>query len=110
MIDFITLHWDSVLVVVLFIILAIYLLKRGSRKKVKSMLFYLVSEAERIFGDGTGELKYAAVTTWIYEKLPAILKILFTEKQLDEMIEEAVDEMKEYLDENEEASIQISGR
>jgi hypothetical protein len=44
-----------------------------------------------------------AVTTWLYEKLPAIAKLIFTKKQLDTMIEAAVTRMKEYLTVNESA-------
>jgi hypothetical protein len=88
------------LVVVLFIVICIVLVKKGSAKYVKQMLFYLVTQAEAEFGSGTGDLKYAAVTTWLYEKLPAILKFFFTAKQIDAMIEAAVDQMKEYLQKN----------
>ena len=49
---------------------------------------------------GTGELKYAAVTTWLYERIPAIVKFFFTAKQIDQLIEAAVDQMKEYLKKN----------
>lgn len=100
-------YWDSILVVVLFILLLIYLLKRGANKKVNQMLFYLVIKAEEQFGGGTGNLKYAAVITWLYDKLPVILKILFTEKQIDTMIENAVQEMKEYLEKNSQARVLI---
>ena len=64
------------------------------------MLFYLVTQAEAEFGSGTGDWKYAAVTTWLYERMPAILKFFFTAKQIDTMIEAAVDQMKEYLQKN----------
>lgn len=109
MIDLLVNHWDSVLVVVVFLGFVFFLLKRGANKKVRKMLFYLVSEAETIFGSGTGELKYAAVVTWIYERLPLILKFLFTEKQIDSMIEDAVQEMKDYLGNNEVARVMIMG-
>jgi hypothetical protein len=100
MIEFLAQYWDSILVVVLFIVICIVLVKKGSAKYVKQMLFYLVTQAEAEFGSGTGDLKYAAVTTWLYEKLPAILKFFFTAKQIDAMIEAAVDQMKEYLQKN----------
>lgn len=102
MVDLLITHWDSVLVVIAFIALIIYLVKKGAQKKVNNMLFYLVTEAEAIFGSGTGELKYAAVVTSLYEILPSILKILLTEKQIDDMIEQAVQDMKEYLKEHPE--------
>ncbi len=100
MIDFIARNWDSVLVVLLFIAACITLVRKGSAVYVKQMLFYLVTEAEAEYGSGTGDLKYAAVTTWLYERIPAILKFFFTARQIDEMIEAAVDQMKEYLSKN----------
>ncbi len=100
MIEFLAQYWDSILVVVLFIVICIILVKKGSAQYVKQMLFYLVTQAEAEFGSGTGDLKYAAVTTWLYERMPAILKFFFTAKQIDTMIEAAVDQMKEYLQKN----------
>lgn len=102
-VEFITLHWSSLLVVALFIVALIVLIKKGYVKYAKQIVFYLVCEAESKFGSGTGALKYAAVTTWLYEKLPAICKFFLTEKQIDTMIEEAVSQMKEWLSANEEA-------
>lgn len=103
MIEFLTQYWDSILVVVLFIAICIVLVRKGSAKYVKQMLFYLVTQAEAEFGSGTGDLKYAAVTTWLYERIPAILKFFFTAKQIDAMIEAAVEQMKEYLKKNSSA-------
>lgn len=103
MLDFLVTNWDSVLLVVAFIVLLIILLKKGYKTQVNEILFYLVSKAEQEFGGGTGQLKYAAVTTWVYERLPAIAKFIFTPKQIDIMIEAAVTRMKEYLKTNESA-------
>ena len=103
MIDFLVLNWDSVLFVIVAALILIFLYRKGAKKKVFEMLFYLVIIAEEEFGGGTGQLKFAAVTTWIYDRLPAITKILFTAKQIDNMIEEAVERMKEYLKTNEQA-------
>lgn len=103
MIDFMLTNWDSLLVVIAFVVLVLYLLKKGAEKKVNSMLFYLVTEAEMIFGSGTGELKYASVVTALYDVLPTVLKILFTQKQIDNMINDAVEDLKEYLKRNPKA-------
>jgi hypothetical protein len=103
MMEFLTQYWDSILVIVLFIVICIVLVRKGSTQYVKQMLFYLVTQAEAEFGSGTGELKYAAVTTWLYERMPAIIKFFFTAKQIDAMIEAAVQQMKEYLSTNESA-------
>lgn len=107
MTDFIVSNWDSILFILLAIIALIFLYRRGAKKKVFEILFYLVTVAEEEFGGGTGQLKFAAVTTWIYERLPAITKLLFTAKQVDNMIEDAVERMKEYLESNSKARILI---
>lgn len=108
MLEFFTTHWASLLVVLAFAAVCIILCRRGATPYVKQMLFYLVTEAERHFGGGTGELKYAAVTTWIYEKLPAVVRFFFTAKQIDKLIEEAVNEMQEYLSKNDKAATLVS--
>ena len=107
-INFITLHWSSILVVILFIIGLIVLVKKGYTKYAKQIVFYLVCEAESEFGSGTGTLKYAAVTAWLYDKLPAICKFFFTEKQIDKLIEDAVVQMKEWLESNSQAKTLIA--
>jgi hypothetical protein len=101
--NFIMTQWANIALVVAFIILCLFLIKRGYGYYVGEMLFYLVTEAEAKFGSGTGELKYAAVTTWMYEKLPTLAKLLFTRKQIDQMIEAAVIRLKKYLEENKDA-------
>ena len=107
MFDFIVANWDSVLVVILFVLFLLALVKRGAIKQVNEILFYLVTEAEAQYGGGTGALKYAAVTAWLYERLPAIVRLLLTTKQIDLLIENAVLRMKKYLDTNENAKILI---
>lgn len=107
MTDFIVSNWDSILFILLAITALIFLYRRGAKKKVFKILFYLVTVAEEEFGGGTGQLKFAAVTTWIYERLPAITKLLFTAKQIDNMIEDVVERMKEYLESNSKAKILI---
>lgn len=102
-------NWDSVLVVLLFVIALIFMLRKGAKKQVNEMLFYLVTEAEKQFGGGTGQLKYAAVVAWLYERLPTIVRFIFTEKQVDLMIEDAVQRMKEYLESNMMARVMIVG-
>lgn len=107
MFDFIIANWDSVLIVILFILFLLVLVRKGAIKQVNEILFYLVTEAEKQFGGGTGQLKYAAVTAWLYEKLPAVVRLLFTTKQTDLLIENAVLRMKKYLDTNDNAKILI---
>ena len=81
-IQFLVANWDSVLVVLAFLVLVAVLIKRGETKILKQILFNLVTQAEKQFGSGTGSLKYAAVADWIYQRIPAILKLLFTSKDM----------------------------
>ncbi|MBU5438271.1 hypothetical protein KQI42_09640 [Tissierella sp. MSJ-40] len=107
--NFLISNWDSVLVVVGFIILVAVLIKRGEKKILNNILYRLVTQAEREFGAGTGELKFAVVSDWVYERLPAILRILFTAKDIDKMIETALEEAKKKWERNQILQMYIDG-
>lgn len=98
---FLAKNWDSVLVVVAFLALVVVLIKRGETKILKQILFNLVTQAEKQFGSGTGPLKYAAVADWIYQRIPAVLKLLFTSSDIEKMIEAALEEAKKAWGANE---------
>ena len=98
---FLAKNWDSVLVVVAFLALVVVLIKRGETKILKQILFNLVTQAEKQFGSGTGSLKYAAVADWIYQRIPAMLKLLFTSSDIEKMIEAALEEAKKAWGANE---------
>lgn len=98
---FLAKNWDSVLVVVAFLALVVALIKRGETKILKQILFNLVTQAEKQFGSGTGSLKYAAVADWIYQRIPAVLKLLFTSCDIEKMIEAALEEAKKAWGANE---------
>ena len=107
-VDFVAQYWSSILVVLLFLVALIIMVKKGYTKYAKQICFYLVCEAEAEFGGGTGTLKYAAVTSWLYDKLPVVCKFFFTEKQIDKLIEDAVSQMKNWLVSNDKANILIT--
>ena len=98
---FIAKNWDSVLVFVAILALVVALIKRGETKILKQILFNLVTQAEKQFGSGTGSLKYAAVADWIYQRIPAVLKLLFTSSDIEKMIEAALEEAKKAWGANE---------
>lgn len=98
---FLAKNWDSVLVVVTFLAVVVVLIKRGETKILKQILFNLVTQAEKQFGSGTGSLKYAAVADWIYQRIPAVLKLLFTSSDIEKMIEAALEEAKKAWGANE---------
>ena len=94
-------NWDSVLVIVAFLAVVVVLIKRGETKILKQILFNLVTQAEKQFGSGTGSLKHAAVADWIYQRIPAVLKLLFTSSDIEKMIEAALEEAKKAWGANE---------
>ena len=98
---FLAANWDSVLVVVAFLAVVVVLIKRGETKMLKQILFNLVTQAEKQFGSGTGSLKYAAVADWIYQRIPAVLKLLFTSNDIEKMIEDVLEEAKKAWGANE---------
>lgn len=98
---FLAKNWDSVLVIVAFLAVVVVLIKRGEAKILKQILFNLVTQAEKQFGSGTGSLKYAAVADWIYQRIPAVLKLLFTSSDIEKMIEAALEEAKKAWGANE---------
>lgn len=98
---FLAKNWDSVLVIVAFLAVVVVLIKRGETKILKQIIFNLVTQAEKQFGSGTGSLKYAAVADWIYQRIPAVLKLLFTSSDIEKMIEAALEEAKKAWGANE---------
>ncbi len=100
--DFIKTYIAQIVFVILILALVIILLRKGAKKGVKEMLFYLVTQAEKAFGAGTGEIKFASVVTWLYERMPTSFRAVLTQKEISALIEDAVVRMKEYLKENDE--------
>ena len=109
MLNFLIANWDSVIFVVIVLVGIVVFAKIGYTQQIKDMLLYLVVQAEEKYKDGTGLVKYSAVATWLYEKLPSLAKLIFTSKQIEILIEEAVKRMKEYLQENPKAIENILG-
>lgn len=104
---FLLANWDSVLVVLAFLGLIVVLIKRGETAVLKKILFGLVTKAEREFGGGTGKLKLATVSDWIYQRIPAVLKLLFSEKDLERLIESTLEEAKKAWGNNEKIAAYI---
>lgn len=96
MIDFITTHWASVLVVLLFVAVIVFLALRGKQKIIYKMLYTLVTEAEKQYGSGTGSIKFAEVMTKIYSMLPTIIKVFITYDTLERWIETALEDAKKH--------------
>ncbi len=87
----------SVLFVAALVAGIVLLYRSGCVRQAKSILLYLVTQAEKKFGGGTGEVKFSAVADALYDKLPSAAKFLISEKTIASLIEGAVTKMKEYL-------------
>ena len=88
--EFLMSNWASLLVILAFVAVLVYLAVRGKKDIVAKILYALVTEAEKIYGSGTGSVKFAYVVEKAYSYLPAILKVFITYERLKQMIEDAL--------------------
>lgn len=95
--DFLKVYWLDLVVVMLFIGVMLFLYKRKKIDLVKKIVLSLVVQAEKILGAGTGELKYNMVVEQLFVRLPVSVRWLITKREIDEMIDWAVEYLKEYL-------------
>ena len=107
--NFIAQNWDSILLVLAVIAALVFLWYRGNKKIVFKILFYLVSEAEKALGGGTGILKQATVFTQVYEKLPKIFRTFVSAVTLEKWIDEALEKAKEVWKKNGYIGEYVSG-
>lgn len=81
-------------------------------EQVKSSMLSLVVEAEKEYKSDTGKLKRSKVLNEIYTKYPelkSVIKQEELEKELDDLIKESLEKMKEMLENNEEFKKLIYG-
>lgn len=95
-------------IVILALVCIWFLIRSGYVKEVKSVLLYFVTQAEQFFGGKTGKLKKAAVISWVYEKLPNIIRFFISSEEMSYLIENAVEDMKKYLAENTAAAALVT--
>ena len=92
--EFFMSNWASLLVILVFVVTIVILAIRGKKDIVAKILYSLVTEAEKIYGGGTGSVKFAYVVEKAYSYLPAILKVFITYERLKTMIEDALSAAK----------------
>lgn len=93
-VNFFVNNWDVVLFVIAIIVIILLSIKKGESTILKQIVFSLVTKAEQEFGAGLGVLKYAAVADMLYQRIPNLLKILYTSKDIEKMIESTLSEAK----------------
>ena len=86
----------NIAIVLIAIFSLIWMWKKGYRKQVREILLILVIQAEKAWGRGTGAVKFSEV----YNKLPTIVTLLFTRNDIEQMINDAVEQMKRYIESN----------
>ena len=74
----------------------VFIWKLGYKKQANKALLIFVIQAEKAWGSKTGKIKFAEV----YSRLPIGVKLLFSQDEISEMIESAVELMKSYIEEN----------
>lgn len=99
-ITFIINHWDIITLSVAAVAAIVYAIFKGNKSIVMMMLDALVTEAERVYGGGTGTLKLASVIAEIYPKLPAIIKTFISAKTLQKWVEDALKAAKKKWEQN----------
>ena len=85
------------LLIVIVAVVLLFVAKGKYRGIARQILLSLVVTAENAFGGGTGEIKFSYVAERLYAVMPPLVRLLFSEKDIANMIEDAVDKMKEYL-------------
>ena len=106
---FIASNWDSLLVVIMAAAVLIWLYFRGHKKWVYTILYSLVTEAEKQFGGGTGELKQAYVIKQVYNALPALLKTFISAERIGKWVDDALLRAKKKWAENGNIADYIGG-
>ena len=92
--EFILANWDFILLIFAAVAAVVFFAFKGNKSVVMKMLYALVTEAERVYGGGTGALKLAAVIDEIYPKLPGVIKMFITEETLAKWVEDALEAAK----------------
>lgn len=96
--DFLITYWLDILIVLGGFVAIAYFYFNGQKDVVRKIVLDLVREAEDMLGAKTGELKYAYVVNEVYRRLPRVLTFFLTKKFLNELIEDGVYILKDYLD------------
>ena len=81
--------------------------KADQLKKVRKWLLWAVIEAEKALGSGTGQLKLRQVYDLFVARFPWLAKIIPFD-MFSEMVDDALDEMRELLENNEAVAAYIN--
>lgn len=80
----------------------------GQLRKVREWLLWAVTEAERELGGGTGKLKLRQVYDLFVSRFPWLAPVV-SFKRFSELVDEALDEMRDMLENNKAVQAHVSG-
>lgn len=87
-----------VIAIIMILLVVIYILLHSRfKKQVAGFLLDLVIEAENHYGSGTGKAKLSYASGIIYKRLPAIAKLVLSQKEIEKIITKGAAELEEYL-------------
>lgn len=90
MINFLQLHWLDILFVLIVLAIIIFLYVKKEKKLLMIALYTIVTEMEKKYGRGTGELKRSSALLRLYAILPALFKHFVPLDRLINWIENAL--------------------
>ena len=96
--EFLESYGLDILIMAVAIVSVLYLYYNGKKDYLRKVVLNLVREAEDLLGRKTGELKYAYVVNEVYRRLPKILTVFITKEFLNNLIEDGVYKLKDYID------------
>ena len=99
-VNFVLANWDSILAVLAIIVVSVVCLIKQEKNIIFKMLYAMVTEAEKKYGHGTGELKLASVIASVYEKLPPVIKTVLPAKVLESWVEQALSDARKKWEAN----------
>ena len=94
-VNFIVANWDNILIILCFCVALGMLYFKGQKNIVYKILYSLITEAEKQFGNGTGELKQAYVIERVYNVLPAVIKTFISAERLGKWVDDALIKAKD---------------
>lgn len=92
---------------VIAVIVVAYLIL-NQKKKIIEWLKWAVSEAEKMLGGGTGQLKLRLVYDWFVQKFPIVAAFL-PFRVFSAWVDTALETFRKWLDENKNVASYIGG-
>ena len=90
MINFLQLYWLDILFVLVFLGILLFLYVKKEKKLLMIALYTIVTEMEKKYGRGTGELKRSSALLGLYAILPTLFKHFVPLNRLINWIEDAL--------------------